>query len=165
MHTKIEVTDLNQQQWDWLQANLLTDYRLEFVTRQHPRVCAVFVSGVSPELERHVEMPLLSFDRVLGELHLIGEGFVSRNHVLDAAFRSIAAAAGAITAGGWCAPPDQALAEQLREDADSDRLDQGEDASTCDHGEAMVAEQPSAFEKAQPVRTYADGCQSYGPNA
>jgi len=34
---------------------------------------------------------------------------------------------------------------------------------TCDHGAAVVAETPSAFEGAEPVREYADGCQSFGP--
>ena len=34
---------------------------------------------------------------------------------------------------------------------------------TCDHGAAVTAERPSMFEGAQPVRDYADGCQSYGP--
>lgn len=34
---------------------------------------------------------------------------------------------------------------------------------TCDHGAAVVAETPSAFEGAEPVRDYADGCQSFGP--
>lgn len=35
----------------------------------------------------------------------------------------------------------------------------------CDHGEPMVRETPSAFKGADPVRVYADGCQSYGPYA
>jgi len=34
---------------------------------------------------------------------------------------------------------------------------------TCDHGAAVLAETPSAFEGAEPVRDYADGCQSFGP--
>jgi hypothetical protein len=34
---------------------------------------------------------------------------------------------------------------------------------TCDHGAAVVNETPSAFEGAEPVRDYADGCQSVGP--
>lgn len=33
----------------------------------------------------------------------------------------------------------------------------------CEHGAAVVRENPSAFAGAKPVRTYADGCQSYGP--
>lgn len=35
--------------------------------------------------------------------------------------------------------------------------------TTCDHGAAVVAETPSAFEGADPVRDYGDGCQSFGP--
>lgn len=33
----------------------------------------------------------------------------------------------------------------------------------CEHGAAVVKEEPSAFAGAKPIRTYADGCQSYGP--
>lgn len=35
----------------------------------------------------------------------------------------------------------------------------------CSHGEPVVEESPSVFAGAAPVRTYADGCQSYGPYA
>lgn len=34
---------------------------------------------------------------------------------------------------------------------------------TCDHGLPVVEETPSAFEGAEPVRTYEDGCSSVGP--
>lgn len=33
----------------------------------------------------------------------------------------------------------------------------------CEHGAPVTGETPSVFEGAQPIRTYADGCQSYGP--
>jgi hypothetical protein len=33
----------------------------------------------------------------------------------------------------------------------------------CEHGAAVVKEEPWAFAGAQLTRTYADGCQSYGP--
>ncbi len=33
----------------------------------------------------------------------------------------------------------------------------------CEHGAPVVEETPSAFVGAKPIRTYADGCQSYGP--
>lgn len=39
------------------------------------------------------------------------------------------------------------------------------DDITCDHGAAVTKEDPSVFEGAAPVRTFADGCQSYGPYA
>lgn len=37
------------------------------------------------------------------------------------------------------------------------------DVHTCDHGSSLVGETPSMFDGADPVRDYADGCQSYGP--
>jgi hypothetical protein len=33
----------------------------------------------------------------------------------------------------------------------------------CEHGAPVTEETPSAFAGAKPIRTYADGCQSYGP--
>lgn len=33
----------------------------------------------------------------------------------------------------------------------------------CDHGAQVADETPSAFSGAGPIRTYTDGCQSYGP--
>lgn len=35
----------------------------------------------------------------------------------------------------------------------------------CEHGTKVVKSTPSVFDGADPVRTYADGCQSYGPYA
>jgi hypothetical protein len=34
---------------------------------------------------------------------------------------------------------------------------------TCDHGATVAEQEPSAFSGAEPIRTYSDGCQSYGP--
>lgn len=34
---------------------------------------------------------------------------------------------------------------------------------TCDHGAVEVASTASMFEGAEPIREYADGCQSFGP--
>jgi len=39
----------------------------------------------------------------------------------------------------------------------------GIDGDPCQHGAPVVEETPSMFENSGPVRTYADGCQSYGP--
>lgn len=42
---------------------------------------------------------------------------------------------------------------------DDDRLP----GEPCEHGAAVVKEEPSAFAGVKPTRTYSDGCQSYGP--
>lgn len=39
------------------------------------------------------------------------------------------------------------------------------DDITCDHGAAVTSQSPSVFDGAAPVRTFSDGCQSYGPYA
>lgn len=61
----------------------------------------------------------------------------------------------------------QLQAAQIRATAQAvltpDALPDDFPALTCDHGAAMVTETPSMFEGAEPVRDYADGCQSFGP--
>lgn len=133
MRTRIKVTDLSLGQWDHLQDNLPASYDMP---EGAVRVCVEFELDAQMD-SRHVEMPVRAFMALMTRLARI------QRH-----------AEAALTPD---ALPDHL--EAVRNAADPARAAE----RTCDHGAAVTAETPSAFEGAEPVRDYADGCQSFGP--
>lgn len=149
MRTQIKVTDLSVAQWDYLQDNLLEKYA---IPADAVRVCVEF--ELDPEMStRHVEMPVRAFMSFLTRLQ---------------AAQIRATAQAALTPD---ALPDDALpvlptADQVRNLSAAEAVHLARQMNvgrTCNHGAAVVTETPSMFEGAEPVRQYADGCQSFGP--
>ena len=139
MRARIKVMDLSLAQWDWLQDNLPETYA---IPENAVRVCVEF--ELSSEIgARYVEMGVRQFIALMAQLQLAeaqAQGKDVRLPVLPTA-----AEVHNLTAA-------QAVA-----------LTQRKNEPTCDHGAAVAEESRSAFEGAEPVRTYADGCQSFGP--
>lgn len=135
MRTRIKVTDLTAGQWDWLERNLRDSYEIPDTAI---RVGVQFeIDVLSRVLVRHVEMSVRAFAVLVSQLQSLQ-----------------------IQAGAMLTPdalPDHL--ETVRNAADPARAAE----RTCDHGAAVTGETPSVFEGAEPVRDYADGCQSYGP--
>jgi hypothetical protein len=107
------------------------------------RVCVEFelTAELSP---RHVEMPVRAFVALMTQLQRI-----------ENAPSTLQVATAALTPDEL---PDHL--EAVRNAADPARA---AERVTCDHGSPVVRETPSAFEGADPVREFEDGCQSYGP--
>lgn len=99
------------------------------------RVCVEFELGAQME-SRHAEMPVRVFVRLMTQLQR------AENH----AGVQVGTAELPPLPPKWSAP-----------------LTPVDDGPTCDHGSVVEHETPSFFPGAGPIRTYADGCQSYGP--
>lgn len=154
MRTRIKVMDLTLRQWDHLQDNLQPSYE---IPENGVRVCVEFElhCEMSP---RHVEMPVRAFMALMTRLQRIEVHGQTEEGTAELP----------PLPAKWSAPlsasrlPVLPTADEVRglsaEEARKMNVD-----PTCDHGAAVTAETPSAFDGAEPVRDYADGCQSFGP--
>lgn len=68
MRIRVKVTDLDVTQWDELQ-RMVPAAGYEFAEGV-TRVCAVF--ELAPQTERHVELPLMVFTKVMARLAHVG---------------------------------------------------------------------------------------------
>jgi hypothetical protein len=146
MRTRIKVTDLTVRQWEHVLRALPAGYDMP---EEAVRVYVEFEIDIPDEVTggRRVEMPVRAFIALMTQLQRI------ERHQPDA----LMVATAALTPD---ALPDRL--EAVRNVADPVRA---AERVTCDHGSPVVRETPSAFEGADPVRTFADGCQSVGPYA
>jgi hypothetical protein len=143
MRTRIKVTDLTLRQWDHLQDNLQASYD---IPENGVRVCVEFELHCEMD-PRHVEMPVRAFMALMTRLQRIEVHGQTEEGVAELP----------PLPPKWSAPLTPVEAGAI---LTGENLATG---PTCDHGAAVVNERPSAFEGAEPVRDYADGCQSYGP--
>lgn len=146
MRTRIKVADMTLGQWDYLQDNLQEIYDIP------DQAVSVYVEfELDPQIgSRFAEMPVRAFVALLRRLREVqaqAEAVLTPDAArslgpLVSSFQIGAAELPAIPPK-WSAPLSQ--------------------PRTCDHGSPVVAETPSAFADGEPVRDYADGCQSVGP--
>jgi hypothetical protein len=145
MRLNSTLTELTDEDWTLIQELLRPGYEMK---PNVTRVCLTVVHGAE---ERHTELPLGTFVEVMAALTL---GRTMRNGL-----RAVAALT-----------PD-ALPDEPRCRCGFRAPELGPHpmcpihGRTCDHGTFVVREDPSVFEGAEPVRTFEDGCQSYGPYA
>lgn len=153
MRIQSTMTDLTEVQWAFVNATVLTSYPIDDL---ETRVCLTIEHG---EQERHVEMPMGSYISLLTGVRLIPlSQTLSR-------FRENVRASMAKVAEAALTPdalPDHL--EKARSAADPARKP-GQTEAPCEHGLPVVEVTPSLFHDEPPVRTHADGCQSYGPYA
>lgn len=137
MRTRIKVTDLTLRQWDHLQDVLPAEHD---IPEGAVRMCVEFEIDLPGQIRgRHVEMPVRTFVRMMTQLQRI------ERYEPDALMVATAA---------------------LTPDALPDHLEAVRNAAervTCDHSSPVVRETPSAFEGADPVRDFEDGCSGVGP--
>ncbi|HEU4751970.1 MAG TPA: hypothetical protein VFU47_02600, partial [Armatimonadota bacterium] len=145
MRLNSTLSGLTDEDWALIQELLRPSYEIE---ARAVRVCLTVVHGAE---ERHVEIPLGTFTEVMVALTL------TRN------MRNALRAEAALT-------PD-ALPDEPRCRCGFRAPELGPHPACpvhslkCTHGKPVTKEEPSMFEGADPVRTFADGCQSYGPYA
>lgn len=132
---KVQVTVSNLSPEQWREVNELP------VTVDIPdgvvRACVVFEGGSAEE--RHLELPIKVLSTILTGLGRLNP---TSHFVLNGECKC-----------GFHAPelgPHPMCPVHVH-------------SATCDHGSPLVSEVPSVFADAEPVRTYSDGCQSYGP--
>jgi hypothetical protein len=141
MRARIKVMDLTRGQWDWLQANLPESYH---VPDTSVRVCVELELDAELHMH-HLEMSVRSFVALMSQLQLVES---VRNQVDPARL------------------PVLPTADEVRRLSAADAVEltrRLNDGRTCQHGSPVVSANPSVFEDAEPVRTFEDGCQSYGP--
>ena len=147
MRLTTTLTELTDEDWTTVQGLLRPSYDIK---PGATRVCLTVVHGAE---ERHAELPLGTFVETLAALAL---GRTVRN---------------ALTALAALSPdtlPDVPEIEckcGFRAPELGPHPECPSHSLKCGHGTAVVREDPSAFEGAEPVRLFADGCQSYGPYA
>lgn len=163
MRTRIKVTDLTLRQWDRLQDQLQPSYN---IPDGAVRVCVEF--ELTTELDpRHVEMPVRAFMMLVTQLQQMVE------HDDHAELVREGRADLPPLPAKWSAPlsgparlPVLPTADEVRHLSAAGAVKLAAEMNagpTCDHGSPVIEETPSAFEGGEPARTYADGCQSYGP--
>jgi hypothetical protein len=178
MRTRIKVEEMTLRQWDHLQDNLRSSY---YIPDGAVRVCVEF--ELTTEMNgRHVEMPLRAFVTLMTQLQRI------ESHAGDvvsgtATFRPDELPGHLDNLRNQADPARAEINAELpplpspirRLESAGNEVEKlpplpakwsaplsGPDR-TCDHGLPVVNETPSVFEGADPVRTYEDGCQSFGP--
>lgn len=158
MRTRIKVTDLTRGQWDHLQDNLPASYDMP---EGAVRVCVEF--ELDPQMNtRHVEMPVRAFMALMTRLQGL-QRHAEAALTPDAFPDDLEAVRNAADPARPVLPtPDQVRHLSAAEAVELTRQ-MNTAPPTCQHGATVIRESPGAFEGAEPVRDYADGCQSFGP--
>ena len=168
MRTRIKVMDLTLRQWDHLQDNLRTEYE---IPTDAVRVSVEFELDAQISA-RYVDMPVRAFVALMTQLQRIEthaevqEGLADLPPLPADSKTQRAHARSVVKQAAHAARlPVLPTADEVRNlsAADAVALAGQMNEPTCDHGSPVKAERPSAFEGAEPVRDYVDGCQSYGP--
>lgn len=160
MRIQMTVTDLDDERWAYLQANVQAEYKMP---EDATRVCLTFSYG---EEERHVEMPMGTTLGLLVGLGMVGVTREMRNAL--AKLRPVDLPEFLNQARRQADPslpllptPDMVRHLSAKEAADLVNLIN----TPCEYNSPTVSFELSQFDGAPPVRTHKDGCQSYGPYA
>lgn len=160
MRIQITMTELDEERWAYLQANVHAEYE---IPEDASRVCLTFSHG---DQERHVEMPMGAIVGLLMGLGLVGVTREMRNAL--ARLRPVdlpeflnQARRKADSSFPLLPTPDMVRDLSSKQAADLVKLLN----QPCEHDSSAVSFEPSQFDGAPPVRTHKDGCQSYGPYA
>lgn len=155
MRIQMTMTDLDEEQWAYLQADVQAEYKISDGTT---RVCLTFGYG---EEERHVEMPMGSAVGLLMGLGMVGVAREMRNAMARLRVDLNQARRQADPSLPLLPTPDMVRNISSKEAVELTRLLN----KPCEHGSPAVSFEPSQFHGMPPVRTHKDGCQSYGPYA
>lgn len=158
MRLQVNVIELDEERWAYLQANVRTEYQ---IPEDASRVCLTFSYG---EEERHVEMSVGALIGLLMGLGMVGVTRELRNAMaklrpvdlptfLDQVRRS------ADPARPFLPTPAMVRNLSSQEAAELVKLLN----QPCEHNSPVTSYEESQFDGAPPVRTHKDGCQSYGP--
>lgn len=144
MRLATTLTELTEEDWTMVQALLRPSYDIK---ANATRVCLTVVHGAE---ERHTELPMGAFFEVMAGL------------AVHRTLRNTLVALAALTPDALSEPEIECKCG-FRAPELGPHPDCPAHSLKCEHGASVVREDPSAFEGAEPVRTFADGCQSYGP--
>lgn len=138
MKVSATMTDLDENQWDIVHRHIRTEYEFQPSTI---RTCVTFTRG---EEERHVEMPFQAFAGFLLAMNLN----MAMQPVMTRLGRDL---------NEWA----KKIQDTRKAQAEA-KPDGVPESPTCEHGSPVETESPGL---SGPVRTYRDGCQSYGPRS